>query len=87
MDMTSLRELAVGSTAHVETVSGSDPTTERLLELGITPGVKVRVVGTAPLGCPVELELRGYRLSIRKSDAARIVVNQPRDVARRPQPR
>lgn len=85
--MTSLRELAVGSTAEVEAVWGSDPTTERLLEMGITPGVSVRIVGTAPLGCPVELELRGYRLSIRKSDAARIVVQQPRDAARRPQPR
>lgn len=85
--MTSLRELAVGSTAEVETVSGSDPTMERLLEMGITPGVSVRVVGTAPLGCPVELELRGYRLSIRRSDAARIVVHPSRDAARRPQPR
>ena len=85
--MTSLRELEVGSSAQVATVSGSDLTTERLLEMGITPGVCVRIVGTAPLGCPVELEVRGYRLSIRRSDAARIVVNHSRDAARRPQPR
>ena len=48
--MTSLREIAVGSTAEVELITGSDPTSERLLEMGITPGVHVRVVGVAPLG-------------------------------------
>ena len=39
-----------GSTAEVELVTGSDPTSERLLEMGITPGVHVRVIGAAPLG-------------------------------------
>ena len=72
--MTSLREIAVGSTAEVELITGSDPTSERLLEMGITPGVHVRVFGVAPLGCPLELEVRGYRLSIRRSDAARVAV-------------
>jgi ferrous iron transport protein A len=72
--VTSLREVAVGATAEVARVSGSDPTSERLLEMGFTPGVQVRVVGAAPLGCPVELELRGYRLSIRRADAERIAV-------------
>ena len=72
--VTSLREIAVGSTAEVELITGSDPTSERLLEMGITPGVHVRVVGVAPLGCPLELEVRGYRLSIRRSDAARVAV-------------
>jgi len=72
--VTSLREIAIGSTAEVELITGSDPTSERLLEMGITPGVHVRVVGAAPLGCPLELEVRGYRLSIRRSDAARVAV-------------
>ena len=72
--MTSLKEMAVGSSAEVEVVSGSDPTTERLLEMGLTPGVRVKVVGAAPLGCPLELEVRGYRLSIRRTDAARVAV-------------
>jgi ferrous iron transport protein A len=44
------------------------------LEMGLTPGVEVTVVGTAPLGDPIELELRGYRLSIRRNEAARVVV-------------
>ncbi len=72
--MASLKEVAVGSTAEVAVVSGCDPMTERLLEMGITPGVRVKVVGRAPLGDPLELEVRGYRLSIRRNDAARVMV-------------
>jgi ferrous iron transport protein A len=90
--MASLRDIAIGSSAEVALVAGGDPTAERLLEMGITPGVRVRVVGAAPLGCPVELEVRGYRLSIRKSDAARIAVSPTPEAAsraagRRPAPR
>jgi ferrous iron transport protein A len=74
LDPASLEDLAVGSSARVADVSGDDPTTLRLLEMGLTPGVYVRVVGTAPLGGPLELELRGYRLSIRRHDAARVAI-------------
>ena len=47
----------------------------RLLEMGLTPGAQVSVVGTAPLGDPIELELRGYRLSVRRSEAARVEID------------
>lgn len=70
----SLTEVAIGSTARVADVTGSDPTSLRLLEMGLTPGVQVRVVGSAPLGGPLELELRGYRLSIRRHEAARVSI-------------
>lgn len=70
----SLEHVAIGSTARVADVFGSDSTSLRLLEMGLTPGVNVRVVGSAPLGGPLELELRGYRLSIRRHEAARVVV-------------
>ena len=46
----------------------------RLLEMGLTPGTNLTVVGTAPLGDPLELEVRGYRLSIRRSEAARVEI-------------
>ncbi len=72
----SLEHVAIGSTARVVDISGNDPTALRLLEMGLTPGVNVRVVGTAPLGGPLELELRGYRLSIRRHDAARVAIAQ-----------
>jgi ferrous iron transport protein A len=73
--VSSLEQVAVGASARVAGVAGSDPTSLRLLEMGLTPGVSVRVVGTAPLGDPLELELRGYRLSIRRTEAARVAVS------------
>ena len=72
--MPSLDEIAIGRSTRVADVAGSDPTAVRLLEMGLTPGVTVKVVAAAPLGDPLELELRGYRLSIRRQDAARIAV-------------
>jgi Fe2+ transport system protein FeoA len=48
----------------------------RLLEMGLTPGTEVAMVGAAPLGDPLELELRGYRLSVRRSEAARVEIDQ-----------
>jgi len=72
--VTSLDQVAVGSSARVADVHGGDDTALRLLEMGLTPGIDVRVVGTAPLGDPLELEVRGYRLSIRRTEAARIAV-------------
>lgn len=72
--MRSLQELTVGSTGQVADVAGEDTTSLRLLEMGLTPGVAVTVVGTAPLGDPLELELRGYRLSLRRNEAARVAI-------------
>ncbi len=72
--MRSLATVNIGTTTQVVDVSGDDNTSLRLLEMGLTPGVEVTIVGAAPLGDPVELELRGYRLSIRRNEAARIVV-------------
>jgi len=74
MKSAALDGLAVGSVARVRDVSGADPTAIRLLEMGLTPGVEVRLVGRAPLGDPLEFELRGYRLSIRRQEAARVTV-------------
>ncbi|MDA7885260.1 ferrous iron transport protein A [Pirellulales bacterium] len=72
--MRSLATVNIGSTTQVVDISGDDNTSLRLLEMGLTPGVEVTIVGAAPLGDPVELELRGYRLSIRRNEAARVVV-------------
>jgi len=60
--------------ARVAEISGDDAVTIRLLEMGLTPGVAVRSLGRAPFGDPLELELRGYRLSIRRAEAARVAV-------------
>ena len=55
-------------------VAGGDDVAIRLLEMGVTPGVEIRLVGKAPFGDPLELELRGYRLSIRRQEAARVAI-------------
>lgn len=75
--MRRLDDLAIGERARVVRVAGSDEISTRLLEMGMTPGVQLAVLGLAPLGDPMELELRGYRLSVRKSEAARVEVETP----------
>jgi ferrous iron transport protein A len=74
LNLPTLEQIRVGCTACVSDVRGEDSATLRLLEMGLTPGASVKVVAAAPLGDPLELELRGYRLSIRRSDAARVAV-------------
>jgi ferrous iron transport protein A len=73
--VTRLAELAVGDRAQVLQVVGEDEITLRLLEMGLTPGVEVILIGRAPLGDPLELEVRGYRLSLRTSEAQRVEVH------------
>ena len=74
--MATLADLAVGDHARVSSITGSDEVSVRLLEMGLTPGVRVECLGVAPLGDPVELKIRGYRLSIRLSEAARVAVDK-----------
>ena len=71
-----LSQLAIGGQGKVRRIEGNDEISLRLMEMGLTPGTEVIVLGTAPLGDPIEIELRGYRLSVRKSEAARVVVQE-----------
>lgn len=59
---------------RVARVTGGDGIAQRLMELGLIEGSEVEVVRLAPLGDPMELTLFGYRLSLRKSEAARVEV-------------
>ena len=68
-------ELEVGQSGRVVRVVGADEISRRILEMGVTPGVEIRRLGTAPLGDPLEFELRGYRLSLRKAEAAHIEID------------
>lgn len=70
-----LASLRVGSRGTVARIEGADEIGIRLLEMGLTPGADVTILGVAPLGDPLELEVRGYRLSIRKAEAARVEVD------------
>ena len=72
--MPSLDRLRVGERACIEAVQGNDAIGQRLLEMGLIEGEEVQVIGEAPLGDPMEILLRNYRLSLRRSEAARVSV-------------
>lgn len=69
-----LREVPCGQTVKVAKLTGEGPVKRRIMDMGITKGVQVFVRKVAPLGDPVEINVRGYELSLRKEEAARIEV-------------
>ena len=74
-----LEDLAPGQSGTILSISNRSGTVKRrLVDMGLTPGTEVRVNKIAPLGDPIEVGLRGYELSLRKEDAAQIVMGQPR---------
>ncbi len=73
--MPSLDQLRVGQRARIQSIDGEDALVQRLLEMGLLEGEEIEVVGFAPLGDPLEIHLRDYRLSLRRSEAARVVVD------------
>ena len=71
--MTTLRDLKPGERGVVVGWAGSAPPI-RLLEMGVMQGTEIEVVRLAPLGDPIEIKLRGYRLSLRKQEAEQIEI-------------
>jgi ferrous iron transport protein A len=69
-----LSELAVGASAVVREFPKSGSAFIRLREMGLLAGTRVTLVRTAPLGDPIEIKVRGYHLTLRKSEAEHIVV-------------
>ena len=69
-----LSELAVGASAVVREFPKAGAAFVRLREMGLLPGTRLTLVRVAPLGDPIEVKVRGYNLSLRKSEAAFIVV-------------
>lgn len=72
----SLADVVVSQSATVREVSGNRTFRRRLLEMGLVPGVEVRVVAVAPLGDPIQIEVRGGQWSIRRGEAAQIEVTR-----------
>jgi Fe2+ transport system protein FeoA len=77
-----LTELAPGDAGVIARVDAADGIGRRLLDLGFIPGTPLRVVRRAPLGDPVSFELRGTRICLRRSEAARVYVAEARRDAR-----
>jgi len=72
--MKTLNELKVGETGKIVRLNGEGAVKRRMMDMGLTKGTGVTVRKVAPLGDPIELTVRGYELSIRKSEAATIEV-------------
>ena len=72
--MKTLKDAKVGETVRVKKLYGEGPVKRRIMDMGITRGVDLHGRKVAPLGDPMELNVRGYELSVRKADAEMIEV-------------
>lgn len=75
-EISTLAALPVGKEVKVKNLRGDNAVTKRLMEMGIVPGVSLKIVKTAPFGCPLEVRVRGYKLAMRRSEAEAIEVNE-----------
>ena len=73
--MKTLKDAQVGQTVTVARLNGTGPVKRRIMDMGITKGVQIYVRKVAPLGDPMELNVRGYELSVRKADAEMVESN------------
>ena len=71
-----LADLKPGESAVVAAVGGADALHRRLLDMGLTPGVRVLLQKTAPMGDPLEIHLRGYALTLQLKDARNIGIRE-----------
>lgn len=72
--MTTLKEVKCGQTVKVKKIEGAGAIRRRIMDMGITKGSEIYVRKVAPLGDPIEVNIRGYELTLRKYDAEMIVV-------------
>ena len=74
INVNTLKNVKVGRRVRVVKVRGEGAVKRRIMDMGITKGVVIKVIKVAPLGDPIELTVRGYELTLRKADAALIEV-------------
>ena len=72
--MTTLKGVKCGQTVRVKKIQGEGPVRRRIMDMGITKGSEIYVRKVAPLGDPVEINIRGYELTLRKFDAEMVIV-------------
>ena len=72
--MRTLNEAKIGQTVKVVKLHGEGALKRRIMDMGITRGIEIKIRKVAPLGDPIELTVRGYELSIRKADAETIEI-------------
>ncbi len=71
-----LDRLRIGEAARIVQVNGDDAVAVRLMEMGLTDDEAITMIGAAPLGDPLEYEVRGYRLSLRSTEARRVEIER-----------
>jgi Fe2+ transport system protein FeoA len=71
-----LANLEIGEKAVVTKVKGNNPISKRLMEMGIVPGVSVRIIKSAPFGDPIEIKVLGYNLAMRRNEAEAIEISK-----------
>ena len=72
--MRTLRDAKIGESVKVKSLKGEGPVKRRIMDMGITKGVEINLRKVAPLGDPIEVNVRGYELTLRKSEAENIEV-------------
>ncbi len=71
-----LKEFKKGDEVEIAKIGGTGSLKTRLLNMGAVPGTKVRIERAAPLGDPIEISIKGYHLSLRKTEAEQIIVKE-----------
>lgn len=71
-----LNELVPGESGKVVSIGEKGPLRRRIMDMGVTKGAMIKVIKVAPLGDPIEINIRGYELSLRKNEASQIVIEK-----------
>jgi Fe2+ transport system protein FeoA len=74
--MKTLADLRPSETGYIHAVIGSDTLSQRLAEMGFTPGQSIQVIRFAPLGDPIQIRIRGFDVALRKNEARRVTLEQ-----------
>ena len=72
--MKTLKDVKVGETCTVKRLHGDGPVKRRIMDMGITKGVEIYIRKVAPLGDPIEINVRGYELSLRRADGEMVEI-------------
>ena len=72
--MMTLKDLEPGQEGTVISIGEKGPMRRRIMDMGVTPGTSIKVIKVAPLGDPIEVNIRGYELSLRKTEAENIQI-------------
>ena len=79
--MIGLDSIAPGNTCIVQEIRGGGAVRTRMMDMGLIKGTEIKVIRVAPLGDPIEFEVKGYNLSLRKNEARRVMVEELHDAA------